>query len=350
MSPGDQRHKIGEVPDTERRLVDAVLATPQAREPRVAYSDWLEQRGDPRAEFLRVEFVLRSLDPDHVGWTEAETLLSRLRAGLDADWVSSMTADDLWPFVGDRFNPISRHSTSQHSDDGSWDEPSQQWASVELHRGLQDTESAGWKRLVELIDEAAADKRLEFDPGRDMTDEEWQQIVTLPASIAKLKHVRTLHLYGSWLLRIPPEIGQMEDLENFVPYTSDGLHWFPYEITRCHKLVDSTVSTRKLYGSYSYRTPFPRLDPLASPDPLWSPSASLRSCSVCETVFEDCGLHRVWISLWVATDVLPLLVNACSEGCVDALPKPPDGYVPGPHKGGLDVTQPDRQFGPPQNS
>ena len=51
----------------------------------------------------------------------------------------------------------------------------------------------------------------------------------------------------------------MESLEEFTPYTSYKLHWFPFEITRCIKLVESTVSTRALYGNYLHRTPFPSL-------------------------------------------------------------------------------------------
>ncbi|WP_257581710.1 hypothetical protein [Streptomyces sp. TLI_146] len=39
------------------------------------------------------------------------------------------------------------------------------------------------------------------------------------------------------------------------------------------------------------------------------------------------GLHQVWISLRVATDVLPLLVNACSSGCVAALPSGADEFA-----------------------
>ena len=48
----------------------------------------------------------------------------------------------------------------------------------------------------------------------------------------------------------------------------------------------------------------------------------------------------MWISLRVGTDVLPLLVNACSQECLDALPMTPDGYHQGAHTGGLDVVQP----------
>jgi hypothetical protein len=53
----------------------------------------------------------------------------------------------------------------------------------------------------------------------------------------------------------------------------------------------------------------------------------------------------VWISLAVATDVLPLLVNACSAECVAALPPPRSGYVPTPHTGGPDLVQPTTVLG-----
>jgi hypothetical protein len=141
-------------------------------------------------------------------------------------------------------------------------------------------------------------------------------------------------IYGSNLVRIPPEIGEMTSLEEFTPYTSYRLHWFPYEITRCKNLGESTVSTRALYGNYKNRAPFPRLWPVERR------TAAKRPCSVCGQTFTDAGAHRVWISLRVATDVLPLLVNACSEECVRQLPKPAEGYVPFPHKGGLAVQQP----------
>jgi hypothetical protein len=45
----------------------------------------------------------------------------------------------------------------------------------------------------------------------------------------------------------------------------------------------------------------------------------------------------------VATDVVPLLVNACSQNCIDVLPTPEEGYVPYPHSGGLDLKQPDAE-------
>ncbi|MFE3653315.1 leucine-rich repeat domain-containing protein [Streptomyces sp. NPDC057579] len=221
-------------------------------------------------------------------------------------------------------------------------------ARVGFHAERQDTSAAGWRRLLELIDEAADDGREEFSPLAGLSAEERRQIVTLPPSIAQLTAVRHFVLYGSNLVRVPPEIGAMSSLEEFTPYTSYRLHWFPYEITRCPKLVRSTVSTRALFGNYKLRPPFPRLRPAreSAADPglaeldarRWGTTA-VRGCSVCDRQIRPGGLHQVWLSLRVATDVLPLLVNACSAACVAALPSGAEDHVTLPHTGGR-VTQP----------
>ncbi|WNZ06502.1 hypothetical protein [Streptomyces sp. 11x1] len=138
----------------------------------------------------------------------------------------------------------------------------------------------------------------------------------------------------------------MTDLEDFSPYTSRRLHWFPYEITRCTRLVNSTVSTRSIYGNYKYRPSFP---PLRAPGDTdlsleslapsrWGISAA-RTCSVCTGPIPTTGPHQAWLSRLVATDVLLLLVNACSQECLDALPPGATGYIPTHHRGGK-VAQP----------
>jgi hypothetical protein len=208
----------------------------------------------------------------------------------------------------------------------------QRWRALSLHSEVQDTDAPAWNGLLELIEQAAADGREEFSPAREMDPRDWAQIVALPSNIAKLKSVKHLIVYGSSLVRIPPEIGEMSSLEQFTPYTSYRLHWFPFEITRCKRLKRSTVSTRALYGNYKFRPPFPRLPQLLQamiPD----------RCSICDGPFPSQPL-QAWISLPVATDVLPLLVHACSKDCLRNLPQPPDGYVPNPHCGGLDLAQP----------
>lgn len=218
-------------------------------------------------------------------------------------------------------------------------------ARVGFHSERQDVSAPGWQHLLELVDEAAADGREEFRPLTELSPEERRQVVTLPPSIAKLTEVKHLMLYGSNLVRIPPEIGAMTSLEQFTPYTSYRLHWFPYEITRCRKLVSSTVSTRALFGNYKLRPPFPRLRPsvteldMAHLDPgRWGVTA-VQDCGVCERPIARNGLHQVWISIRVATDVLPLLVNACSSACVAALPEGAEDHIRTPHKGGR-VDQP----------
>ncbi|MFE2724219.1 hypothetical protein [Kitasatospora sp. NPDC059327] len=76
-------------------------------------------------------------------------------------------------------------------------------------------------------------------------------------------------------------------------------------------------------------------------DPGVRGAASIRTCSVCDRRFGAAELRQVWISLHTSgADVLPLLVNACSTGCVDALPVPAGGYVRTPHTGGPGVDQP----------
>jgi len=202
-----------------------------------------------------------------------------------------------------------------------------------FHTEVQDTSSDAWKSLESYVEKVRDDGSDELNPISGIGWEKWTQNVTLPKSIGTLKSVRFLSLYGSHLVRIPPEIGDMTNLEEFDPYTSRCLHWFPYEITRCKHLKQSRVSTRRLYGNYKYRPPFPRLpQDLATLAPA--------TCSVCGGSFSQERIHQAWISLRVATDVLPLLVHACSERCITKLPTQAVGYVQQPHFGGLDLEQP----------
>ena len=212
-------------------------------------------------------------------------------------------------------------------------------AELKVHADTQDRECKAWRDLLYLIDEAAMDKREVFEPAKELGVENWKTIETLPREISKLKHVKHLQLYSSHLTWIPPELGEMESLEEFTPYTSYKLHWFPYEITKCKKLVRSTVSTRALYGNYKFRPPFPRLR--GNPVKLYGDNAK---CSVCGKTDNERGLNQVWISLRVATDVLPLLVHTCSKQCLEQLPRPAEGYVQRSHKGGLGLAQPKRSY------
>jgi uncharacterized protein (TIGR02996 family) len=330
-------------------FLQAIQERPDDAGLRLVYADWLEERGEERGEFLRLQHLLRQIDPDDLRRPEAEQRLSRLRTKMSSDWLDAIEpesrqhADELTRYLATphlmRFaqehplDPVDIRPTCACID--SWHEPPP-FPESNFHREAQDTECAVWKRLLDLIEQAAEEGWTEFSPRQAVKAHgEWSQLVT------RLKSVRKLNLYGSHLVRIPPEIGEMRNLEEFDPYTSHRLHWFPYEITRCKKLVRTTVSTRALYGNRKYRPPFPELTPV----PADGETPPIRNCSVCNRQFEDQRSHRAWISLWIAAhDVLPLLVNACSKACIGKVPKPPTGYHPKPHRGGLGIQQPSPGF------
>ena len=234
-------------------------------------------------------------------------------------------------------------------------ESTEDWPEVYFHDQMQDTECEPWHRLLERIEEAAHHGWTEFTPLKNFTVAERTQIITLPPSIGKLEAVTDLILYHSCLLRIPREIGEMKSLQNFDPYCSYRLHWYPYEITRCRAIGRSTVSTRALYGNHKYRPPFPQL-PVPKEQLLTltdnylhaDPQAPL-ACSICQSPCLEEPL-QAWFSLSVATDVLPLLVTACSPQCLDRLEvrhahklartSMHHPYHPHPHSGGLSFKQP----------
>ncbi|PTX59290.1 hypothetical protein C8N46_110127 [Kordia periserrulae] len=210
-------------------------------------------------------------------------------------------------------------------------------AYIPIENNVQDTSSEAWKRLCEYVEIAAKERHKEFDPFNYLGKELYAQLHTLPKSIEKLTHVKKMILYGSKLKRIPPEIGNMKSLEEFIPYTSYDLHWLPYEITQCKNLKNSIISTRALYGNYKHRKPFPSLHE----NPV-TYNSEIISCSVCKKSISQAETNQWWISLRVATDVVPLLANICSVECKKALPKPAKGYLQYAHKGGKELGQPSK--------
>jgi hypothetical protein len=51
-------------------------------------------------------------------------------------------------------------------------------AKFKLHTEQQDVECDAWKRLLELVEVAAEDKREEFAPLRKMEQDDWWQIIS----------------------------------------------------------------------------------------------------------------------------------------------------------------------------
>lgn len=206
-----------------------------------------------------------------------------------------------------------------------------------VHGEDRDFSDGAYLRLEALIEEAVAKNTREFAPGRALSPRDWASISVLPPSIAKMKSVRKVVLYGSSLTRVPCEIGGMTNLEELITYTSYRLHWYPYELTRCAALRSSSVSTRALYGNYKNKMPFPDLRMPANMKALapYLPGA----CSVCDHPLSKEPVVR-WTSQMVATDVLPLLVTACSHECLARLPEPHKSAFRRPHRGGRSLEIP----------
>lgn len=203
-----------------------------------------------------------------------------------------------------------------------------------IENDVQDRKSLAWQKLCDYVDKVEEENRTDFCPAEELGYELFSQIHTLPETISNLKNVKKLVIYGSKIRQLPPQIGEMEALENFIPYTSYDLHWYPYEITKCSKLISSTVSTRALYGNKKNRMAFLSLED--NPVRYFGDTVD---CSVCGKSMTYEQTNQLWISLWVGTDVLPLLANLCSKECESKLPKPPEDYIQFPHKGGKNIKQ-----------
>src|SRR4029078_1438463 len=72
-------------------FLDAIIPEPDDDAPRLIYADWLEERGDPRAEFIRAQCELVKLsldDPLRVG---LETRERQLLKEYEKEWVGVLT-------------------------------------------------------------------------------------------------------------------------------------------------------------------------------------------------------------------------------------------------------------------
>ena len=48
---------------SDEAFIEAILASPEDHSLRLIYADWLEERGDLRGEFIRIEHEMRNLLP-----------------------------------------------------------------------------------------------------------------------------------------------------------------------------------------------------------------------------------------------------------------------------------------------
>src|SRR2546425_6662579 len=63
-STSARRCRTARAPMIDDAFIAAILEDPDTDAPRLIYADWLEERGDPRGEFIRVQCELARMPPD----------------------------------------------------------------------------------------------------------------------------------------------------------------------------------------------------------------------------------------------------------------------------------------------
>jgi uncharacterized protein (TIGR02996 family) len=74
----------------EAAFLEAILREPADETVRLVYADWLEERDDVRAEFLRVEHYLRQTTVQEPDYPAALARWLQLHERVPADWVGSL--------------------------------------------------------------------------------------------------------------------------------------------------------------------------------------------------------------------------------------------------------------------
>jgi uncharacterized protein (TIGR02996 family) len=71
-------------------FLDTIRAAPEDDGPRLVYADWLEERGDPRGEFIRVQCVLEHMSDDEPTRGELEAREQEIFAEHGKEWTNSL--------------------------------------------------------------------------------------------------------------------------------------------------------------------------------------------------------------------------------------------------------------------
>ena len=127
--------------------------------------------------------------------------------------------------------------------------------------------------------------------------------------LSRLKH---LQLYGSRLVRMPRTIGNLASLEYLDLYTAYDLHYLPFELTACSRLVRTRFSTRTVFANPKTFLPLPVLPRLGDQQ-----GDEQNVCSVCRSAFNNSDGCCVWSVRVVGTDQLALLAFCCSAPCAE---------------------------------
>lgn len=72
-------------------FIRAILADPADDAARLIYADWLEERGNPRGEYLRLEVALAALGRAEPVRGQLQDRLREAAAGIDLSWLAAVS-------------------------------------------------------------------------------------------------------------------------------------------------------------------------------------------------------------------------------------------------------------------
>lgn len=86
----ERRVQFPSTMNTEDLYLQAIIENPDDDLPRLIYSDWLEERGDPRAEFIRVQCELTKKEEYTLRWRDLTARSTELLKAHKAEWLSPL--------------------------------------------------------------------------------------------------------------------------------------------------------------------------------------------------------------------------------------------------------------------
>jgi len=91
----------------DKAFLRAILDDSEDRNTWLIYADWLADRGDPRAEFLRLSVTRSLTTDDDPACRELDARLTQLRAQLDPHWMMMFDSAPVGNCRGCRWNELS---------------------------------------------------------------------------------------------------------------------------------------------------------------------------------------------------------------------------------------------------
>lgn len=126
----------------EDAFIRALRERPDDETTRLVYTDWLDDRSDPRAEYLRAEAAWGALQPSDEQYRPLYRRASQLAAGLEPEWFATVSrmghvARKAWERYGTPWGP--------HSEDPTI-EPAREW--IVARQEIENTLRASAPTLV----------------------------------------------------------------------------------------------------------------------------------------------------------------------------------------------------------